>query len=173
MRFNGTLTHWNVERGSGVISAPRGGQRITVRRSDVAPEVRELVEGDELTFEIETAKAGKRRATRVLLAEPKWTLFADPLWPESKLNTLPETRGHSGHQHRPLTPVRADSSRLRVLALVLIFVALGWYALNRHQAFLVQLFVSVFAPATPVRATQVTVESPAVKPALRVAKPGQ
>ncbi len=66
MRTHGTLTRWNDDRGFGFITPPNHGADIFVHisafpRDGVRPSVNELV-----SFEVEAAADGKRRAVRIM-----------------------------------------------------------------------------------------------------------
>lgn len=142
MRLNGTLKNWNAERGFGVIAALQGGQQIFVHISAFTRERREPAEGDALTFEIELDDKGRRRAAKVQLSEANWTLFADPRWPESKLDTLAglsrplDSRPRNGRQ------AKGQGSNLPwVLLGMLAILAMGWFALNKYS----HLFVKALA----------------------------
>ena len=66
MRFDGTLTSWNEERGFGFISPAQGGDEVFVHikaivNQDGRPQVGQLY-----SFEVEIGPQGKKRATKVL-----------------------------------------------------------------------------------------------------------
>jgi cold shock CspA family protein len=68
MRTHGTLTKWNDDRGFGFITQAKGGADLFVHisafpRDGVRPRLNELI-----SFEVETASDGKRRAVRVMRA---------------------------------------------------------------------------------------------------------
>ena len=65
MRFEGTLTTWNDDRGFGFIAPTQGGQEIFVHVKAFStrsgrPEVNQLV-----SFEVELGPQGKKRAKKV------------------------------------------------------------------------------------------------------------
>ena len=62
MRIEGTLTRWNDERGFGFITPTRGGSEIFVHISAFPRDGRRPAVGEQLTFEIETDAAGKKKA---------------------------------------------------------------------------------------------------------------
>lgn len=66
MRFEGTLIRWNEERGFGFIRVTPGNQEIFVHVSGFARDGGRPAIGEILTFELETASDGRRRAVRVL-----------------------------------------------------------------------------------------------------------
>jgi cold shock CspA family protein len=140
MRLNGTLKNWNSERGFGVIAALQGGQQIFVHMSAFPRERRMPVEGDTLTFEIEMDGKGRRRACKVKLAEENWTLFADPRWPESKLDTLTGMSRPLGSRPRKVRRTKRSRSNLPwVLLGMLAILAAGWMALEKYSQVLIDL----------------------------------
>jgi uncharacterized membrane protein YsdA (DUF1294 family)/cold shock CspA family protein len=68
MRFKGSLKSWNDERGFGFIAPAEDGQEIFVHIKAFASRSMRPKIGQLLTFEVETTRDGKRRATRVLSA---------------------------------------------------------------------------------------------------------
>lgn len=70
MRYEGTLTTWNDDRGFGFITPTQGGPELFVhikafqRLNGGRPQV-----GQRLTFEVETTPEGKKRACRVQTAQ--------------------------------------------------------------------------------------------------------
>lgn len=140
MRLNGTLKNWNSERGFGVIAALQGGQQIFVHMSAFPRERRMPIEGDALTFEIEVDEKGLRRAAKVQLAEANWTLFADPHWPESKLDTLAGlSRPIDSRPRTERRPERSGSNLPWVLLGLLVILAVGWMALDKYSQELINL----------------------------------
>lgn len=65
MRFTGTLKSWNDERGFGFIAADQGGDEVFVHIKDFPPGTGRPVVGQRLSFEVEPAQGGKKRATQV------------------------------------------------------------------------------------------------------------
>lgn len=158
MRLNGTLKNWNAQRGFGVIAALQGGQQIFVHISAFPRERREPCEGDALTFEIELDGKGRRRAAKVQLAEANWTLFADPRWPESKMDTLSglsrpnDSRPRTGRQ-----PERQGSNLPWVLIGMLAILAMGWLALDKYSHLLVKFFIK---PSLVIPQAEITQKLP-------------
>lgn len=141
MRLNGTLKNWNAERGFGVIAALQGGQQIFVHISAFPRERREPAEGDALTFEIELDGKGRRRAAKVQLSDANWTLFADPKWPESKLDTLAGlSRPLDSRPRNGLQAKRQGSNLPWVLLGMLAILVMGWFALNKYSHLLLKAF---------------------------------
>ena len=65
MRFDGKLEKWNDERGFGFIMPTRGGDTVFVHISAFPHDGRRPQLGEPLTFEVEPAGDGKRRAVSV------------------------------------------------------------------------------------------------------------
>jgi uncharacterized membrane protein YsdA (DUF1294 family)/cold shock CspA family protein len=65
MRFTGTLTNWNDERGFGFIEPIQGGQPIFVHIKSFPSGTGRPSNGQTLTFEVETKANGKKSAYKV------------------------------------------------------------------------------------------------------------
>jgi cold shock CspA family protein len=65
MRFDGKLEEWNEDRGFGFIKPLRGGDPVFVHISAFQADGRRPRIGDVLSFEVEPAVDGKRRAVNV------------------------------------------------------------------------------------------------------------
>jgi cold shock CspA family protein len=65
MRFEGKLEKWNDDRGFGFITPSRGGDPVFVHISAFQSDGRRPRIGEPLTFEVEPAGDGKRRAVNV------------------------------------------------------------------------------------------------------------
>lgn len=65
MRFEGRLDKWSDDRGYGFIAPTRGGEPVFVHISAFPRDGRRPQLGDPLTFEVEPAGDGKKRAIRV------------------------------------------------------------------------------------------------------------
>jgi cold shock CspA family protein len=117
-RFNGKLTKWNAERGFGFLVAEHGGQELFVHVSAFPRDGRLPDIGEPLSFEMELAPDGRKRAVRV---------------------RRPGTAGAASDaeqlRHRARrSPRRADSSSsfgTRLIALLLV-AGLGWYAYDQY-----------------------------------------
>jgi cold shock CspA family protein len=66
MRIEGTLTKWNDDRGFGFITPTQGGLEVFVHVSAFPRDGRRPTIGEQLTFEIETDSAGRKRAKYLL-----------------------------------------------------------------------------------------------------------
>jgi cold shock CspA family protein len=65
MRLDGTLTKWNDDRGFGFIAPRQGGAEVFVHVSSFPRDGQRPRVGDLLTFEIEIAPDGRKRAKAV------------------------------------------------------------------------------------------------------------
>jgi cold shock CspA family protein len=65
MRFEGKLDKWNDDRGFGFIAPTRGGEPVFVHISAFPRDGRRPQVGEVLTFEVEPAGDGKKRAIKV------------------------------------------------------------------------------------------------------------
>jgi cold shock CspA family protein len=65
MRFEGKLDKWNDDRGFGFIAPMRGGEPVFVHISAFPRDGRRPQVGEALTFEVEPAGDGKKRAIKV------------------------------------------------------------------------------------------------------------
>lgn len=70
MRFQGKVRDWNSERGFGFIQPEQGGQDIFAHVTSVKPRSLQLTDGQLVSFEVETAPNGKKRAKSVELVRP-------------------------------------------------------------------------------------------------------
>ena len=66
MRIAGTLTKWNDDRGFGFITPAQGGPEVFVHISAFPKDGHRPTPGERLTFEIEIASDGKKRARNLL-----------------------------------------------------------------------------------------------------------
>lgn len=130
MRFEGTLSVWNPERGYGAIAPEAGGQEVFVHISAFPTDGAPPVSGEVLSFEIVTTSDGRKQAARVLRSRR-----AVPKPMERFMAPAPQRRGNS--------VAAARRSRRRIgLALVgsvLVLGALGaWQYLAMAHADQVQ-----------------------------------
>lgn len=107
MRFKGTLTSWDDARGFGFIEADQGGQPVFVHIKAFSGRSRRPQVDDRLTFEVELAAGGKKRAKAVRPHE-----------------TSPRRRTRPPRDHAP--PRRSGLFATPVFALVYLVVALLW-----------------------------------------------
>lgn len=112
MRIEGTLAKWNDDRGFGFITPAQGGPEIFVHVSAFPKDGRRPSIGEQVTFEIETDSAGKKRATNLLC----------PNRPTVRRARHSPSRRHS---ERP-------GFLGRIVPLILV-VALGYYGYNEYS----------------------------------------
>jgi len=65
VKFQGTLTNWNDDRGFGFIKPDGGGQDVFVNIKAFGRVSERPTDGTKLSFEVELGAEGKKRATRV------------------------------------------------------------------------------------------------------------
>ncbi|TXH88596.1 MAG: DUF1294 domain-containing protein [Rhodoferax sp.] len=65
MRFQGKISKWNDERGFGFIEPAKGGQELFVHIKAFAPGLGRPQVGAMVSFEVEPAQDGKKRAVRI------------------------------------------------------------------------------------------------------------
>ena len=112
MKFNGTLTQWNEERGFGFVTPTQGGQDVFIHissfpRSGPRPQLQE-----QLSFEIELNKDGKKRAVKV---------------------RRPESSQPSARHSTQFQPSRKGRSFLAQAVTLLLLVALGVYGYAQYS----------------------------------------
>lgn len=76
MRFEGILTTWNEEKGHGLIAADQGGQDIVVAQSALRGGPEKPRAGQRVSFEIEPAAGGYKRARNVATAPSRREIHA-------------------------------------------------------------------------------------------------
>ncbi|MCU0834583.1 MAG: cold shock domain-containing protein [Chromatiaceae bacterium] len=113
MRYNGTLAKWNDDRGFGFIAPIQGNQEIFVHISAFPRDGKRPRVGEPLSFEIETAGEGKKRAVGVLRPIPAGVL-RHPL---------------SGRRARP----GPDRRLLRGAAILAVIGALAVFGYRGHS----------------------------------------
>ena len=69
MRFDGTLTQWNDDKGFGFVMPAQGGQDVFIHISSFPRHGRRPQLQEPLSFEIELNKEGKKRAVSVRRSE--------------------------------------------------------------------------------------------------------
>ena len=121
MRFEGSLTEWNAERGYGAIVPVEGGQQVFVHISAFPTDSAPPTMGEALSFEIVTGRDGRKQAARVQRSRR-----AIPSPAQSFMAPAPPRRGR-----------RAASTRRTGLVLVALAIAaglLGWLHLTQSHA---------------------------------------
>ncbi len=116
MRFNGKLEKWNDDRGFGFITPLHGGEPVFVHVSAFPADNRRPKIGEPLTFEVEAARDGKKRAVNV------------------------QRPGHTppppAHQQRPREHGRSNGSPVLSIAIsvavALALVGLGVYSYKQY-----------------------------------------
>jgi uncharacterized membrane protein YsdA (DUF1294 family)/cold shock CspA family protein len=78
MRFEGTLTRWNDERGFGFIAPDQGGDEIFVHVKSIANLSGRPAAGQRLSFEVEPGPQGRKRAKNVLPVRPARSITPQP-----------------------------------------------------------------------------------------------
>ena len=95
MRFNGTLTTWNDDRGFGFIEPTQGGQALFVHVKAFDDRATRPQVGQVVSFEVELSAEGKKRAKRVQavrvarLARPRRHTNAPAQWGTASLFAIP------------------------------------------------------------------------------------
>jgi cold shock CspA family protein len=116
MRTHGTLCKWNDDRGFGFIALAQGGDEIFVHisafpRDGVRPQLNEL-----LSFEVETAADGKKRAARVM---------------RTRAASTPLRKADHRHSNSRSMPA---GWALGTTFSIAIFIAIGAYTYSHFQA---------------------------------------
>lgn len=95
MRFNGTLTTWNDDRGFGFIEPTQSGQALFVHIKAFDDRATRPQVGQVVSFEVELSPDGKKRARRVQavraarLARPRRDNSAPAQWGAASLFAIP------------------------------------------------------------------------------------
>ena len=87
MRFEGTLTIWNGERGYGAIAPEQGGQELFVHVSAFPRDGAPPQPGEALSFEIVTDGDGRKQAGRI--QRFKRAVSTTPHGPAAAISGLP------------------------------------------------------------------------------------
>jgi cold shock CspA family protein len=122
-RFNGTLKKWNAERGFGFLVADHGEQELFVHVSAFPRGSRLPTVGEALTFELELAPDGRKRAVRV----------RRPGDVAAGRNAQRREAGRAHGRRAPSQHSEPSSWMTRVVALLLV-AGLGWYAYGQFSA---------------------------------------
>ncbi|MEJ6006323.1 cold shock domain-containing protein [Paucibacter sp. AS339] len=112
MRFEGTLTQWQVDRGFGAITPLHGGQALFVHISAFPANSAQPMQNELLSFEVVSGSNGQKQAARV--QRPKST----PSFAEASPARAQQRRA-------PLKPKRPAMAYL-ALALVLGVGVVAW-----------------------------------------------
>ncbi len=132
MRFEGTLSRWNDERGFGFLTPLKGGDDVFVHVKAFGPTTRRPEVGLVLSFEVETTFEGKKRAVRV-----------EPVRP-----VRPAARAKARSHDRPAE--WGTASKLAIPAFIGLYVALSirWHVPWQFAAaYLVMSMVTLMAYA--------------------------
>lgn len=128
MRFEGTLTKWNDDRGFGFITPEPAGQEIFVHVSAFARDGRRPQLNEALSFEIALNKDGKKQATAVRRSGDQAAGFAAP---SSSRNThtprAPRLSRSTDHTSRPLP------TRVVVFVIACALLAAAYWQFDRRS----------------------------------------
>ncbi len=116
MRFDGTLTQWNDDKGFGFVMPAQGGQDVFIHISSFPRHGRRPQLQEPLSFEIELNKEGKKRAVSVRRSEVSY--------PSSRPSSRPS---------RQVQPARTARSFFIQAVAVLLLVALGVYGYANYS----------------------------------------
>jgi len=117
VRFDGKLQKWNDDRGFGFITPLHGGEAVFVHISAFPPDGQRPKVGDQLTFEVEPADNGKKRAVNI---------------------SRPGVRPAAGKlERRERSTGRGPGRALpaRAIASFLFTAALAWFAYDRYTGY--------------------------------------
>jgi cold shock CspA family protein len=137
-RFTGTLRKWNVERGFGFVVAERSDQEIFVHVSAFPRDGRQPIVGEPLSFEIELAADGRKRAVRV---RRPGDLPATQSTHSRERPTDAQRRRHSKR-----TEPASSSSFGTLLIALLLLAALGWFGYGQYRGFLAERALAADRP---------------------------
>lgn len=125
MRFDGKLDKWNDDRGFGFITPSRGGEPVFVHISAFPRDGRRPQPGEPLTFEVEPAGDGKKRAINVQRPGSRT---------ESRAPAASHARRHE-HSGRPAGRREAkQGSVIGGVVTMLVLLGLGLYAYTKYTA---------------------------------------
>jgi cold shock CspA family protein len=131
VRFDGKLDKWNDDRGFGFIAPLHGGESVFVHVSAFPRDGRRPKLGEPLTFEVEAAGDGKKRAINV---------------------QRPGHRTAADSRRQPPRDRRSRGLPLQRIVVVLILVALGGYGYTKFgSALSTAARVTTDVSATPAR----------------------
>jgi cold shock CspA family protein len=150
-RFNGTLKKWNVERGFGFVVAERSDQELFVHVSAFPRDGRQPIVGEPLSFEMELAADGRKRAVRV---RRPGDVPATQSTHSRERPTDAERRRHSKRTEA------TSSSFVTVLIAALLLAALGWFGYGEFRSHLAERSLATGTPQGVMAAPEI----PAVTP---------
>ncbi len=120
LRFNGTLTKWNSDRGFGFVVAEQGSQELFVHVSAFPRDGRVPTIGEDLSFEMELDNQGRKRAVR--LRRPGVAAPTAPARPQGRPSSPP---------HRVSRRPKSSSFASRLIGLGMV-AALGGYGYTQY-----------------------------------------
>jgi cold shock CspA family protein len=121
MRFSGTLTKWNPDRGFGFVVAEQGTQELFVHVSAFPRDGRAPTVGEVLSFEMELDNQGRKRAVR--LRRPGAAAPTVPARPQGRPSSPP---------HRVSRRPKSNSFASRLIGLGMV-AALGGYGYTHYE----------------------------------------
>jgi cold shock CspA family protein len=144
MRFDGKLDKWNDDRGFGFITPTRGGEPVFVHVSAFPRDGRRPQLGEPLTFEVEPAGDGKKRAIHVQR-------------PGSSAESRAPAASHAPRQeHSSRRAGRREAKQGSVIGgvvIALLLLGLGAYAYTKFTARLSAAALPASrSPSTPAEA---------------------
>jgi cold shock CspA family protein len=123
MRFDGTLSQWDADRGIGRIRPDQGGQGLPVHISAFPRDRRLCALGDPLSFEVEHDRNGAKCAVRIL-----------------RRDVVLQPTGSLARPHRSPTDDASESSGFgKGLVVVVMLVAICWYGYGQYNRRLAQI----------------------------------
>jgi cold shock CspA family protein len=125
MRFDGKLDKWNDDRGFGFITPVRGGEPVFVHISAFPRDGRRPQAGEALSFEVEPAGDGKKRAVNV--QRPGTRPSSPGPYPAHTSGREVASRGHRPRHNKRSAPFGG-------VVTVLVVLGLGGYAYSKFNA---------------------------------------
>ncbi|MDN3921197.1 cold-shock protein [Roseateles violae] len=134
MRFEGTLTEWNPDRGYGAVASIQGGEPLFVHISAFPTDGAAPTLGEALSFEVVSGRDGRKKAHRVqrskrLVADPVQLRLAEP---------TPRRRRIEQQQQRR----RRMTTAILLSGLLLCLGLLGWMHLTQPNGAVMALRAS-------------------------------
>ena len=127
MRFEGTLSKWNDDRGFGFITPTQGGQEIFVHISAFPKDGRRPTVGEKLSFEIETGPRGGMRARKLLCPFRPTAVHGPTVAMRPTVARGPSSRGLSSRGRKE------SSGFFGRAVLAVILLGLGFYAYGEYS----------------------------------------